>query len=447
MREKSPWLPRLSDSEGPIYQRIVMAIVEDIEAGKIPKGARLPAQRDLAYSLNVGLGTVTKAYNLIGRRGIGKSEKGRAMFVTYGPSASQEIKLDANIPPNLLSHEMLGQTLIDTNQQISETEIEFLEPYQGSESSRNCIAEWMRSYCPGIKTENLIMCNGGQHSIWIALSILREKDTVVLVDELPFPGLLWITNEAKIDTVGVPMDHHGMNPEALEQMVLRLKNSKKKPVLYISPTAQNPTGVSMPNERVARIAKVCNTYDIPIIEDDVYAAFARPNHKCFYELVPQLTFYVNSLAKILSPWFRMGILVVPSTYNQTALKMISTQGSKVPPLMSQVVKHWISCGLASEIATMTHHEGMRRNKIASSVFGKREDIWIGNGFHMFLSMSLVNSKKIWSQAKARGILLTRPSKNLLGNFDNCGLRICLGGPSIIDLESALRVVAEIYEDL
>lgn len=447
MREKSHWVPRLSDSEGPIYQKIVTAIVEDIEAGKIPIGTRLPAQRDLAYSLNVGLGTVTKAYNLIGRRGIGRSEKGRAMFVTYGSAASKDIKLDANIPPNLLSHEMLSQTLHEIGHEVAKTEIQFSEPYQGSEISRNCISAWMKNYCSTIRTENLILCNGGQHAIWMALSVLQEKETVVLVDELPFPGLLWVTHGRKINTVGVSMDRHGMDPKALEPIVQDLINNHKKPVLYISPTAQNPTGISMPNKRIKDIAKICEMYEIPIIEDDVYTAFSQKNHKCFYEIVPRLTFYINSLAKILSPWFRVGILVVPPKYRHSILDTISVQGSKVSPIMSQVVKHWISSGLASEIAMMTHHEGVRRNEIATSIFGEREDIWIGNGFHMFLPLSRSDSEQLWSQAADRGIVLTKPSENLLGKIDRSGLRICLGSPAISDLESALKIVAEMHECL
>ena len=45
------WIPDLSGRQGPKYLQIVEAMVEDIAAGRLPLGARLPPQRELAYRL------------------------------------------------------------------------------------------------------------------------------------------------------------------------------------------------------------------------------------------------------------------------------------------------------------------------------------------------------------------------------------------------------------
>ncbi|WP_040594303.1 GntR family transcriptional regulator, partial [Mesorhizobium metallidurans] len=107
MRLKSSWTPRIGGGDGPVYQRIAAAIIEDLSHGNILPGARLPAQRDLAFDLHVGLGTVTKAYGLLTKRGVAAPEKGRAMFITSKPAESTVIEMDVNIPPNLLSGKML----------------------------------------------------------------------------------------------------------------------------------------------------------------------------------------------------------------------------------------------------------------------------------------------------------------------------------------------------
>lgn len=68
MRLLSPWKARLADTMGPLHERLVTALAEDITSGVLPIGARLPPHRDLAFRLGLGLGTVTKAYGILERR-------------------------------------------------------------------------------------------------------------------------------------------------------------------------------------------------------------------------------------------------------------------------------------------------------------------------------------------------------------------------------------------
>ena len=94
MRLQSPWEPRLSGGTASACDRLVAALSEDIIAGRLEVGARLPAHRDLAWRLSIGLGTVTKAYGILERRGLVRSVNGRGTFV-----AVTEARNGAVIPP------------------------------------------------------------------------------------------------------------------------------------------------------------------------------------------------------------------------------------------------------------------------------------------------------------------------------------------------------------
>jgi DNA-binding transcriptional MocR family regulator len=61
MRLRSPWQPRLVKGELPPSDRLIAALSDDILTGRLEAGMRLPPHRDLAYRLEIGLGTVTKA--------------------------------------------------------------------------------------------------------------------------------------------------------------------------------------------------------------------------------------------------------------------------------------------------------------------------------------------------------------------------------------------------
>ncbi|MGK9165047.1 GntR family transcriptional regulator [Inquilinus limosus] len=55
------WMPSLVDRSGPKYLRIGDAIAEDVYAGRLKVGERLPTHRDLAWRFGVTVGTVGRA--------------------------------------------------------------------------------------------------------------------------------------------------------------------------------------------------------------------------------------------------------------------------------------------------------------------------------------------------------------------------------------------------
>ena len=104
------WLPQVSDRPGPKYLRIADALAEDIYAGRLQPGERLPTHRDLAWHLKVTVGTVSRAYAEAERRGLLVGEVGRGSFVRPGarsqmtiamPDAAEPsmIELGVNLPP------------------------------------------------------------------------------------------------------------------------------------------------------------------------------------------------------------------------------------------------------------------------------------------------------------------------------------------------------------
>ncbi|WP_412094972.1 GntR family transcriptional regulator [Aeromonas caviae] len=55
MRLTSPWTPRLVDTRASASERLVAALTEDILEGVLDSGDRLPAHRDLADKLSIGV--------------------------------------------------------------------------------------------------------------------------------------------------------------------------------------------------------------------------------------------------------------------------------------------------------------------------------------------------------------------------------------------------------
>jgi len=78
-------VPRFdANALGPVYIYIGVAnhIAARIEAGELPAGARLPAERDLAADYQVAVGTARRAVEELRQRGLVVTLPAKGTFVT-----------------------------------------------------------------------------------------------------------------------------------------------------------------------------------------------------------------------------------------------------------------------------------------------------------------------------------------------------------------------------
>jgi DNA-binding transcriptional regulator YhcF (GntR family) len=72
------------NNERPIFTQIQDLLVEDLLAGKLETGARLPSARELASSLEVNPNTAARALQGLADTGVARVERGMGYFVAEG---------------------------------------------------------------------------------------------------------------------------------------------------------------------------------------------------------------------------------------------------------------------------------------------------------------------------------------------------------------------------
>src|SRR5438067_10218190 len=79
------------ESAIPLYRQVYQQISNQIRSGRIPRGERLPATRELAGLLGLNRTTVSAAYELLESDGLISGQVGRGSYVTGGdPPAAGE---------------------------------------------------------------------------------------------------------------------------------------------------------------------------------------------------------------------------------------------------------------------------------------------------------------------------------------------------------------------
>jgi DNA-binding transcriptional MocR family regulator len=448
MRLESPWTPHLAPTDAPISERLIKALADDILEGRLETGARLPPHRDLAWKLGIGVGTVTKAYAVLDRRGLTRSVKGRGTFVAalqahQGPV----VNLSVNTPPAMLSEKLLARTLSDMAKRVDRHLFELYPPPAGHAEHRRLMARWLETLGMPAEPSRLVLTGGAQQALWLAFSLLCRNGGALYTERLTYPGAISLAKYAGYRLCGVEIDAEGMTPEALDRALAGHRPGDVGAV-YLTPTIHNPTTSTMSLARRRAVVDVCRAHDVPIIEDDVYALPADAGLPPLAMLAPERTFYVNSLSKTLSPGLRIGALVAPPAFLERTEAALRATPSMASPLSCAVMEAWLTTGAAASVRASIRAEAARRREIAASFLGGAMAHPSHDGFHVWLPMARDEAEQFARAAAAMGVVVTPPDRLAVDPDEQAsGVRLCLGGPVLSELTKGLGVLASIHRNL
>ena len=196
----------------------------------------------------------------------------------------------------------------------------YLNP-KGQEITRMIIAAWHRSeYGVDIKSNDLILTNGASHAIGTVFKALGEEgcgylksgDTAIIASPVyaPYNRIL---EERGINTITF-----SMNP--LNGNVTIPDNADAKALILIDPN--NPTGFSMKQDDIEKLAMLAKEKNMIVITDEVYSSFF-PKKKTMLALAPERTIAINARSKIeRSTGLRFGEIITLSEGKTNMAKMI-----------------------------------------------------------------------------------------------------------------------------
>lgn len=181
--------------------------------------------------------------------------------------------------------------------------------YQGHEPLRELIAGRMRHRGVDVTADDILVTNGSQQGLELCAKLFLEPGDRVIVEAPTYFGALQIFEVYEAEYLPVPVDDAGIVIEALEQA---LSSTPTPKFMYLIPTFQNPTGISLSRERRQQVVALARKYGVPVIEDDPYGElwFHHGDHGTLRALGPEVI-YLGTFSKTLAPALRMGWMVAP----------------------------------------------------------------------------------------------------------------------------------------
>lgn len=186
--------------------------------------------------------------------------------------------------------------------------------------------------------DEIIITVGAQHALYMVADLLMREGVAIGIEDPCYPDARNIFSSRTSQVIPIAVDDEGL---PITQSMQRLE------YLYVTPSHQCPTGVTMPLERREALLETAKKHDLIIIEDDYESESSFDEQP-----IPALksldrsnrVIYIGSLSKSMAPGLRVGYIVAPpelieelralrrlmirhpSTFIQRTLAMFISQG-------------------------------------------------------------------------------------------------------------------------
>lgn len=443
------------DAELPLHEQIERSIRENIQAGRLAAGARLPSTRALAKELGISRGVVTEAYSQLAAEGYLLTSQGAPVRVARTVRASAPRPPARSMLPSFPYHfhpglpDLAGfprdrwlRSLRVAWRQTPIDAVGYPDP-RGVPALRQALADYLgRVRGVAAEPEQMMICTGFTQAFslicrWLAA---RGVEQVALED----PG--WHTHRLIVEQAGlgvapIPVDADGIRVDALEATMAS--------AVVVTSAHQFPTGAVLSRERRSALIEWAEDGERLIVEDDFDAEYRYEGVGlgALQGLAPDRVAYVGSASKRLTPGMRLGWVLLPSwlAWSLIQAKTVEDGGSEA---IGQLALHdFIERGeLDRHIRRMRLRYQRRREALLDSLARRLPQAQVGDGaaglYELVELPEEIDAAALLAAAAERGVGIDSLALHRFNPVGPPGLVLgfaCLSEPAI---DHGIRLLGE-----
>jgi GntR family transcriptional regulator/MocR family aminotransferase len=320
-------LPLDRESPQPLHRQLEQGLREAIRECRLPAATALPSSRAFAAQLGVSRGIVVEAYEQLVAEGYLASRPGGATRVARSGVAApfhqpevepQRAEFDfrpgrpdvSEFPRTVWLRSLRAALLRAPSDRLT-----YLGGH-GIPELRVALATYLnRARGTAADPVDVVICSGFAQGLALTARAMRARGArVVAVEDPSDPEYRATLAAAGLDSVGVPVDEHGLRVDVLEGLDVD--------GVVVTAAHQYPTGGVLPPDRRAALADWAARVGALIIEDDYDAEFRydREPVGAIQGLCRDVVVYAGSASKVLAPGLRMGWLLSPPALTRSLIE-------------------------------------------------------------------------------------------------------------------------------
>lgn len=366
-----------------LYMQIYHQIKDEIMRGILKEGDILQGSRSLASNLKISRNTVDTAYSqleaegyIVAQKGIGykvlklpslskhivkerekfgeqyrqkKSYKEKDSEKKAKPSVAEEVKFDlanSSYSNDLFPKTLWKKTTLECLEMLDHEErLSSMIEQQGAMYLRENLMNYLTRIrgIHGEESQMIITC-GLQYSLELVCKLLRDKKCELFIEEPGYhkAAAVFLNNGIKVNSI--PVDEDGI---IVSKLPGKLPEKNGQYLVYLTPSHQFPTGVTMPINRRLELLDWAREMGAYILEDDFDSElryYTKPIPALQSIDHEQHVVYLGTFSKALSPSVRMGYMILPEKLLHIFLERFKDYNTTVSILNQYVVARMIETG-------------------------------------------------------------------------------------------------------
>ena len=354
----------------------IRALVSD---GRLPVGARLPAERELAAALGVSRVTVTSAYGRLRDEGWAGAHRGSGTWTRLPGTSGVRAAWIPGVPREGivdLSHAApSGPPDVVDAYTAALTSLPRLLPGhgyvpEGLVDLRERIAARFTARGLATSVEQVVVMPGASGAIAEVLRLLTGPGDRVLVEHPTWPNVLDVLTTLRARPVPVPLDAD--DTAAFVSGMHRAARQTSARAAYVMPEFSNPTGATLSDDDRRRLVVSLQQQDVTVLADEAMVDLALEGQ----EMPPPMAAYgrpgavvtVGTLSKSVWAGLRLGWVRAERPLLERLVSAVSReQGSQ--PLLDQLAGCVLLDGLDDRLPGRRAGLRAQRDTVLAAVRG------------------------------------------------------------------------------
>jgi DNA-binding transcriptional MocR family regulator len=399
------------------FRAIAQSIADDIDAGRLQAGDRLPPQREFAWRRKIAASTASRVYAELSRRGLIVGEVGRGSFVRAAAPAPNPtlaeppplpINLETNYPILPDQHAILSGVLrqIAGNPEVMHRALRETS-VRATITMRDSFASTLHWRGWHAAAANLLFAGNGRQALAATLSAIAKPGERIGFEAMTYP--MAKTVAAKLGLIAVPlaMDEQGLIPRAIEVA----HQASPLRAVYLQPTVHNPLGMTMPASRRTEIAKLLGQLAGPVaIEDAVYAFLDAQAPPPLASFAPNHTILIDAMSKRLGPGLTLAVIAAPPSLVERLAQSLMAGAWAANGFALEVCLRLLLSGGMAALEQAKREDATLRQRLASKALKTLTLHAHPSSYHLMIDLPEgQRAEAVVAAAKALGIAITPAS--------------------------------------
>lgn len=401
---------KFEENATPLYIQLYEQIKNDIKTN-LSTGTKLPSIRKMVDTYNLSKNTIQAAYNQLYVEGYIESRPKSGYFVcediyqeftSYSKNNSEKIitKKDYKIdffPACLNKSSFPKKIWLTLYNKVLKDKVNYGIYYnpQGDKGLRDELQKYLLSSRAVIcNSEQIIITSGFSDSMFIIGNILKTISSKLAIESPGYRVAKKVFELLSYEIKDIPVTSNGIDLNLLDKTDCKL--------VYLTPSHQFPTGVTIPIANRIKLVNWAEKNDAYIIEDDYDSELSYYNKP-----IPSMqsldnanrVIYVGTFSKSLSPALRVSYIILPTNLLRIYNSIFDFRFSGVPIDIQKTLEIFLKDGYWEKQLRRIRNLNKRKHNAMKRALNKylKDEIKIireGHGLSFLLEPIAIDLNKL-----------------------------------------------------